>query len=148
MKLLRCHERAAHLDELDFGSRSSLRLFKVDEVIDEFELARKALQIPAKVSPPARDLDDDEEASVIAALESGIDIVPALRRLATCPASWVAYRVHQVRQALRAARGAVDSNGSPTGCLLPALPHERLAFLIGSGVVPMAWVRKLDAARF
>ncbi len=61
----------------------------------------------------------------------------------------LAWRVGQVQRAL----DDVPSNfgtdyGPTTTVLLPASYARRFELLVGKGVIPLAWVRSLDACRF
>jgi hypothetical protein len=144
MRLLRCAGSATQIDELAFPPDGELVLFEVEEVIAELTRFQKRFKLPTRPGL-IEELTEDEERAVTAMFESDTaESAP----LTTRSASWLADRFRRALRALRAARGAVDAQGSPTGCLLPSEPLARWEYLILHGAVPLAWVRVLDATKF
>ncbi len=143
-KLLHCTGAALRLDRLGFQPDEPLALVTADDALAEIESLRKRYRLPAKVAEPD-DLDDGDGMALIRALGSG-SAEPA--PLSNDQREWLAHRVALLRRALRRSRDAVDANGSPTACLLPADRTARVQYLVGAASVPLAWVRALNVRAF
>jgi hypothetical protein len=128
--------------------REALALFPLADLCEELLALRKALGLRARNKPPD-DIEETEWHSI--AMDLTITFGPVFSD-AAC-AAWAQRATERDRQALavqlqRALRAVndasslVDSIGSAvTGALLPISFSQRVLVLLGSGDLPVAWVR-------
>jgi hypothetical protein len=153
MRIYRLEAPAATGRDIERLRSNVLFLFTFDEIENELLTIRKAMALPAK--PTGVTMDDEDWEPVI------IDLLVRLGdRLETDTlAEWarnlpddsrmmVAEQIRRALAAARRARRIVDSVGSGSGLLLPALFQRRMQAILGFAELPIAWVRKLDVLRF
>ena len=162
MKPYFCRLDASPIGDLRFDDMP-LVLMRPEELEAELVEIRRRLRLPAKVPTyAAPDLDDEAWSQLILAAIGCLD--PALKISETSPAPADVYeaphllttddrlalghRFHRLLAGVRKARGALDANGPLTGCLVPRACASRLAYLLETCEVPMAWIRPLDVSPF
>lgn len=146
-------ERASMLSEFRPIASEALSVFSEAAIKFELQTLQKLLDLPKK--PEKVDITEDEWREIIEDLLRGlgamqIDQMTGYPRLLDDD-EWKHALAGRVQSALRAidyASRTVDPDGSATGLLLPTSYARRLEVLLGTGVLPVAWVRQFDVLRF
>lgn len=142
------------------GARGLLRayplsVFSVEEIRDEMRRLGKALGIAPGAGPP--ELMDDEWQEIIISLCSSVG---ASEPRSDSVREWVrgatdrerlalAYQIQRALSALAYAPGIYGSDYDPTTTvLLPVSYAQRIELLLGTGALPVAWIRRLDLLKF
>ena len=134
--------------------RDPLSLFHLDDLRDEMELLRDVLNLPAR--PGKIDMDDACWDEIIDDLVNnlGPSIVSSAayeewgRAATDRTRRALAIQIRRVQKALDHAARCIDAHDSPaTGAMLPTTFSRRVETLLGRGVLPLAWVRRLDVFR-
>lgn len=140
-----------------------LVLMTPEELETELVEIRHRLRLPAKVpTHAAPDLDEEAWNQLILAAigclypalqisetsTAAEDVHEAPSPLTTNDRLALGHRLHRLVVGVRKARDALDATGPLTGCLVPRAPASRVAYLLETCAVPMAWVRVLYVSPF
>lgn len=140
-------------DNVDVLDKIPMAPFSIGEIRSELKRLEKILAVTCDEAP---EMDDGEWQDLIAQLLRVVDDrEPEISfaewvRVAQGPSRMaLAFQVRRGLKALQYARRWKGPAHMPTDVvLLPASFSQRLDYLLGTGVLPLAWICRLDLLRF
>ncbi|MBI5782348.1 MAG: hypothetical protein HZA69_01240 [Gammaproteobacteria bacterium] len=139
----------------DLPREYAFAVFSAEEIREEMRRLKKALETAPGIAPD--DFTNEEWRGLIAGLR--LHLGPAEPRNDSLR-EWahgatdrerlaLAYQVRRALSALAYAPGIYGSDYDPTTIvLLPVSYAQRIELLLGTGVLPVAWIRRLDLLKF